>query len=140
MAADAPRVAPLAVAESLVGPHGADADHGNWHSVRLELRPHGRFELELWRFHESFCYHASDAAAIAARREDNITVGERPPTRHVAEVRVTLTGRCCAAAVTAAVRLQGLSRRELNQVFVRDVALQVGGQPTWWSADGRLFL
>lgn len=100
----------------------------------LYLKPGGHFNLEMWRFHETF-------ATFLPRNSEGAEAKAlgRPSTHQIAEVRCTLRGTCIARQAQA-VRLSGLERAELNQTFARDAAQLVDGHPTWWSADGQYFL
>lgn len=100
----------------------------------LYLKPGGLFNLEMWRYHESFTtYLPRDDVAAEAKAP------EFPSTQQITEVRCMLCGTYIVRLETA-VRLSGLEREELNQAFARDSAQLVDGRPTWWSADGQYFV
>lgn len=100
----------------------------------LYLKHGGHFNLEMWRFYESF-------ATPLPRNNDSSEdkASDRPPSHQIAEVRCTLRGTCVVRQAQA-VRLSGLEHEELNQTFARDAAQLVDSHPTWWSADGQYFI
>lgn len=128
--------------ESFVGPQGAGADHCCWDSVFLELRHDAGFVLELWSFYERWRIPSDpqqqefqDASAIT----DPSGVGRpRANFKVLDETRVTYKGTS-KMCIFRSVRVTGLSRPELNGDFLEDPSRPIGGQPSWWSADGCRF-
>uniref|UniRef100_A0A7S4Q8C4 Uncharacterized protein n=1 Tax=Alexandrium monilatum TaxID=311494 RepID=A0A7S4Q8C4_9DINO len=63
----------------------------------------------------------------------------RASVLHREETRVEYAGAFQVHEVPA-LRLSGFRRSGLNQAYVKQPELQMGGLPTWWSEDGRYFI
>jgi len=145
------------IRESLSGPHSS-RPQSDWDSVTLHLQSDGRFELELWHFYESWDYIQEDvpigspepsissassssvsASALSGVGVSGVPLERADHPREVEEVRVTFKGQFAIHRV-ASLRFNNFGRRELNQEFAEDVEQRVCDLPTWWSADGQIFL
>lgn len=127
-----------------MGPAGATAETSSWDSAVLELRDQREFVLELWSFSEAWRVPPVNTSNESPPPDGNPSPSINPDRprasfRVLDEARVSYRGiydRCEAQAV----QLSGFSRGALNQTFVANERLLIGGLPTWWAADGQHFL
>jgi len=135
--------------EQLVGPaHKSRWSNSNWTSAILSLQQGsdrnlaGHFLLELWRFFEAWQMPAGQSRSSKLQAPKTSKPGQPSnPTSilHREETRVTLSGAYEFREVPA-VQLSGFFNESLNQVYALEPGLEVSGEATWWSEDGRYFL
>jgi len=128
--------------EQLVGPaqnKKSRWSNSNWTSAILSLQQRadssGHFSLELWRFYEAW----QMPAAAADPAQPSKPKANKTSILHREETRVTMSGEYKLLEVPA-VQLSGFYDEGLNQVYALETGLEISGEATWWSEDGRYFI